>query len=55
MNSWRVSSRCAAGECVEIGHGDSGIAVRDNALAESPVLAFSAGAWERFVLSLKAS
>ena len=53
VGGWRVARTCESGACVEVGHGDSVVAVRDKALAESPVLAFPAGAWDRFISSLK--
>ena len=55
VSSWRTSSRCESGACVEIGHGPAGVGVRDTKLAESPVLTFSASAWEAFTGRLKSA
>ena len=55
MSGWRVSSHCDGGACVEVGTGDSVVAVRDNALPESPELTFAPGAWGRFTEGLKDS
>jgi hypothetical protein len=55
LRGWRVARTCDGGACVEVGNGESAVAVRDNALPQSPVLAFTPGAWERFTSALKAS
>ena len=53
VGAWRKSSRCQTGECVEVGHATAVIGVRDTKLRESPVLKFSAGAWNRFAAGIK--
>jgi hypothetical protein len=55
LKAWRKSSRCASGECVEVGQGCAVVAVRDTKNAGTgPVLAFTADSWQRFTASLKA-
>ena len=52
--SWRTSSRSTYhGICVEVGHGPAVIGVRDSKLAQSPVLTFSADAWQRFTAEIR--
>jgi len=53
---WRKSSRSGgAGECVEVGHGEAVIGVRDSKdCGSGPVLAFSAASWQEFTRRLKA-
>ena len=54
--SWRKSSRCNGGECVEVGQGGAVVAVRDTKNAGTgPVLTFTADSWQRFTASLKAT
>jgi Domain of unknown function (DUF397) len=54
--AWRTSSRCASGECVEAGHGDAAVGVRDTkANGEGPVLVFPADAWIAFTTKIKTS
>jgi Domain of unknown function (DUF397) len=54
--NWRTSSYSAAcGDCVEVGAGDTVIGVRDSKDPGGPVLAFTAGAWERFTTALTAA
>jgi Domain of unknown function (DUF397) len=55
VGNWRKSSRCASGECVEVGAGGTTIGVRDSKDPAGPVLTFSAGAWERFTAALTAA
>lgn len=55
MGGWRKSSWSAnSGNCVEVGHGDGIIVVRDSGLEDaSPVLEFRADAWRAFTAALK--
>lgn len=54
--SWRASSRCSNGTCVEVGSGPAVVGVRDTKLRDtSPVLEFGSEAWRRFTARLKAS
>ncbi|MFK4187886.1 DUF397 domain-containing protein [Streptomyces sparsogenes] len=52
---WFKSSYSGAGatECVEAAFRPGGIAVRDSKDPERAVLAFSAGAWEDFVVAVR--
>lgn len=42
--SWRKSSRCDSGSCVEVASHGEGVAVRDNTLP-GPHLAFDSASW----------
>jgi hypothetical protein len=52
---WRTSSRCAHGDCVEVGSGPAAVvAVRDTQdHGTGPGLAFTPVAWRSFVTGLK--
>jgi len=52
---WRKSSRSSGGACVEVGHSETVIAVRDTTDRGGPVLAFPAGTWAAFTTRVKAS
>jgi hypothetical protein len=51
--TWRKSSYSggSGGQCVEVADA-GGVAIRDTADRQGPMLTFSAGAWERFTASL---
>jgi Domain of unknown function (DUF397) len=52
--SYRKSSRCAHGECIEVGELASAIAVRDSKdRGDGPALVFTAAGWRRFVTTLR--
>lgn len=53
--SWRKSSRCAHGECIEVGEpATSTIAVRDSKdRGNGPALVFTAAGWRRFVTTVR--
>lgn len=53
--SWRKSSRCAHGECIEVGElAASTIAVRDSKdRGNGPALVFTATGWRRFVTTVR--
>ena len=54
--SWRKSSRCAHGECIEVGElATSTIAVRDSKHPDGLRLAFAAATWKAFIEQVKAS
>jgi hypothetical protein len=52
---WRTSSRCAHGDCVEVGsHPAATVAVRDTEHhGAGPSLVFSPTAWRSFVAEVK--
>jgi len=53
--SWRQSSRCAHGDCVEVGSPQvATVAVRDTTQrGTGPSLAFSPAAWRSFIAGVK--
>lgn len=55
--SWRKSSRCSHGECVEVGTGPAGsVAVRDtNNHGTGPGLVFASTAWRSFIADIRRS
>ena len=52
-HKWLRSSFCGDSSCVEIALIDGGVAVRDNKLADSPVLEFTRTEWVSFVSGIK--
>jgi hypothetical protein len=52
---WRKSSYSGnnGGDCVEVGHQEVGVAVRDTKDGEGSVLRFTPEAWRRFATLLK--
>jgi hypothetical protein len=52
---WRKSSRCAHGECIEVGElATRTIAVRDSKdHGNGPALVFTAADWRRFVNAVR--
>jgi hypothetical protein len=57
VDGWRKSSYSGnnGGDCVEVGHQETGVAVRDTKNREGSVLRFTPEAWQRFATRLKAS
>lgn len=53
FQSWRKSSRCNHGECVQIGQGAGHIGVGDTKHPRDPVLAFTPAAWATFTARVK--
>ena len=55
FEGWRTSTRSKTDNCVEVGHGEAVVVVRDTKLAgASPVLEFRGDAWEAFTSRVKA-
>jgi len=55
LGSWRKASfSLPGGECVEAGHTDNVIGVRDTTDRDGVTLEFPAAAWEAFTRKLKA-
>lgn len=52
--AWRRASRCANGECVEVGSRDNLILLRDSKEPAGAVLAYSQEDWIAFVTAVKA-
>lgn len=50
---WRTSSYSAEKECVEVGFGRDGIAVRDSKNPDGPVLSFPAATFAAFLTATK--
>jgi hypothetical protein len=50
---WRRSRRCANGSCVEYANDQEAAYIRDSKYADSPVLAFSHGAWRDFLVGIR--
>ena len=57
VGSWRKSSYSGnnGGDCVEVGHQDTDVAVRDTKDGGGAELRFTPDAWRRFAARLKAS
>jgi hypothetical protein len=55
--SWRTSSRCSHGECIEVGAGPAeAVAVRDTKNRDTgPSLVFAPTAWRSFIADVKHS
>lgn len=52
--SFRRSSFCAVGTCVEVGRSDDGdVLVRDGKTADGPVLKFTPDEWRAFVAGVR--
>jgi hypothetical protein len=47
--TWRRSSYCGNGQCVEVAGLGESFAVRDSKDPNSPVLAFGAAQWSAFI------
>jgi hypothetical protein len=56
VGGWRKSSYSGnnGGDCVEVGHQETGVAVRDTKNREGFVLLFTPDAWRWFATRLKA-
>jgi Domain of unknown function (DUF397) len=56
VDGWRKSSYSGnnGGDCVEVGHQDTGVAVRDTKNRKGSVLQFTPEAWRRFAARLQA-
>jgi Domain of unknown function (DUF397) len=55
FTDWRPSSYSVLnGACVEVGHGQAVIAIRDSKLECSPVLVVPAASWVAFARRIKA-
>lgn len=54
---WRTASYSSNGgaTCVEVGHDESRVLVRDTQDLAGPVLVFSPDAWQRFAAQVKHS
>jgi hypothetical protein len=55
MGNWRKSSYSSGGggQCVETASGNGAILVRDTTNRDGGTLAFTAGAWQVFIASLR--
>jgi Domain of unknown function (DUF397) len=55
-NTWRKSSRCNHGECVEVGEepASCSVVIRDSKNGGGPQLTFSHGGWRRFIREIQA-
>jgi hypothetical protein len=53
LATWRRSTRCSNGACVEVATLDRSVLVRDSKEIDGPKLAFASGAWMSFVATLK--
>lgn len=54
MDSWKKSTRCNSGACVEVWSGEYVVAVRDSRGGEGPLLVFWATDWRAFLAGLDA-
>ncbi|MDG4822269.1 DUF397 domain-containing protein [Asanoa sp. WMMD1127] len=52
--SWRKSSRCASGACVEVADAVENVLMRDSKSPEGTPLAFPKGVWTDFMIDIKA-
>jgi len=53
--TWRRSSRCANGTCLEVAFDSESVYLRDSKDPDGPVLQFSHSAWRDLVGDIKAS
>lgn len=51
--AWRSATRCAAGDCMEVGASDGMIAVRDSKDTAGPVFFYTPTEWAAFVEGVK--
>ncbi|WP_203716261.1 DUF397 domain-containing protein [Asanoa siamensis] len=51
--SWRKSSRCASGACVEVADAVGTVLMRDSKTPAGAPLEFSKGVWATFIVDLK--
>jgi hypothetical protein len=54
LSAWRKASRCAGGECVEVGQRAGVIALRDSTQPGGTVLECAASEWRSLVTHIKA-
>jgi hypothetical protein len=54
MTTWRKSSRCGTGACVEVASQDNEILMRDSKNPDTPPLRFSRAEWSAFIRGAKA-
>jgi hypothetical protein len=54
IGAWVRSSRCVAGDCVEVRRSLDGVAMRDSKDVGAGILSFEAGAWSAFLTDLRA-
>jgi hypothetical protein len=47
------SSHCGGGECVEVGHGDDTVLMRDSKDPDGLVLTFTPSEWDAFLAGAK--
>jgi hypothetical protein len=52
--NWRKSSRCDAGQCVEVARLDDNYALRNSTLPEGTVLTFNSTMWSGFLAAARA-
>lgn len=51
--AWRVSSRCAGGNCVQIAHSGGKVFIRDSKHPDGAILSFPLDTWRDFVVDAK--
>lgn len=52
---WRISSQCAAGDCIAVGRLPTGhVLVKDTKDPDGPQLRFNASEWTAFVAGVRA-
>ena len=47
-STWRTSTKCANGTCVEVAYGLDAVALRDSKDRPGPMLIFSPDEWQAF-------
>lgn len=52
--TWRRSTRCATGACVEVAFIEDGVLVRDSKAPTEPALKFSRTEWMAFTAGVRA-
>lgn len=53
-NTWRRSTFCGSGACIEVAKVDESYMLRDSKDPEGPVLRFTAAEWDAFVAGVRA-
>lgn len=53
--AWIRSSRCGAGNCVELRHGKDHLAVRDSKNGDSALLMFNRASWSTFLRNYRSA
>jgi xanthine/CO dehydrogenase XdhC/CoxF family maturation factor len=51
--SWRRSTKCVGGECVEVMVLDDAVAMRDSKNPDAGALRFDRGAWSQFLAAVR--